>query len=124
MSLSQCTCYVVRRQGLKFSPGWVNPLCYIVVLSVGEGSGREHCCSLVPLYPQFPMNPCETGSLSCCSNPHSSLQLALCFSLFFSQPCLAQAVRCLAMSSLSQPTSPVLATAFLHDLSAQLCPSY
>ena len=41
ISLSWCTCYVVRWRGLRYSPGRDNPLCCLLVLSVREGSERE-----------------------------------------------------------------------------------
>ena len=31
---------------LRYSPGWGNPLCCVVVLYVGKGSEREQCCLL------------------------------------------------------------------------------
>ena len=32
--------------GFRYSPGWGNPHCCFVALSVGEVSEREQCCSL------------------------------------------------------------------------------
>ena len=69
--------------------GWEgsNPLSFIVVLSVGEGSEREQCPSIAPFYPHFPTNsPVRLGVFPIVATPavvHS--QLWVCF--LFSQPC-------------------------------------
>ena len=41
ISLSQCTCYLVR--GGVLSIRWGNPLCHVVVLHVGKRSERQRC---------------------------------------------------------------------------------
>ena len=83
---------------LRYSPGWGNPLCCVVVLPVGEGSEGEQCCFLgshptfchFPCFPQadcalsgadswvggfvYILGPCgplvETGSFSSSCNPY------------------------------------------------------
>ena len=46
-----------KGQSLRYLPGWDNPGCCTVVLYVGEGSKREHCCLLALLLAGFQWLP-------------------------------------------------------------------
>ena len=82
---------------LRYTPGRGNPLCCVVALSVEEGSEREQCCSLAPLYPHFPMNsPMRLGVLPAVTTPTVFYSKFWVFSFLFSQPHFTHVVHCLA----------------------------
>ena len=52
---------------LRYSPGWGNPLCCVVVLYVGEGSEREQCClfNSLPTFSHFSTTNKQIGPSWC-----------------------------------------------------------
>ena len=69
ISLSWSTCYVVRGQGLRYSPWRGNSLCCVVALYVRRGQRGKNADCLLCTSPTFQWTlPCPCGLLPCCAS--------------------------------------------------------